>query len=112
MFRGQSGIYKLRELIRILQSNGWEFATIDDYSSSTPSVFMGKAHKRSGNPFDSFHGKRDIELKHMIVDSFISKGIKKYLTHRHVKSIAPKSIQIILSNKEALPTEKKPATLQ
>jgi len=112
MFRGQSGIYKLRELIRILQSNGWEFATIDDYSSSTPSVFMGKAHKRSANPFDSFRSKGNTELKHMIVDRFSSKGIKKYLIKKHMKKAAPKNIQMILSNKETLPTEKKPTTLQ
>jgi len=63
MFRGQSGIYKLRELIHILRSNGWEFATIDDYSSSTPSVFVKKKEKhRQRNPFNSRISDRIIQI--------------------------------------------------
>jgi peptidoglycan/xylan/chitin deacetylase (PgdA/CDA1 family) len=55
MFRGASGISKLRELIRLLKYNGWEFATIDDYSSSTPAVFVKQKQKhRHSHPFDQF----------------------------------------------------------
>jgi len=40
MFRGASGIAQLRSLIRTLKYNGWRFATIDNYSSRTPSVLV------------------------------------------------------------------------
>jgi peptidoglycan/xylan/chitin deacetylase (PgdA/CDA1 family) len=113
MFRGQSGIYKLRELIHILRANGWEFATIDDYSSSTPETFMGKKYIRGGNPFDSLKTEWKIELEHMVSNTFISQGVKKYLQKKIFKKniSAPRqkieAIEILLSKKETLPTEEK-----
>jgi len=116
MFRGQSGIYKLRTLIQILRSNGWEFATIDDYSSTTPDTYMGKTHKRSGNPFDSFRTEWKIELDQMIAGNFVAKGLKQYLASLQVIKNKPTSqpevIQLVLTKKEVLPTERKSLTVQ
>jgi len=47
MFRGRSGIHKLRMLIQLLKYNGWKFATIDGYSQSTPAVFAKESDKKS-----------------------------------------------------------------
>ncbi len=63
MFRGPSGITKLRELIRTLKYNGWEFATIDDYSSSTPAVFVKR--KRNHHPFGQFHSRKQKKVIHI-----------------------------------------------
>jgi len=40
MFRTQSGLQKLRELVQILKADAWKFETISDFSKSTPAVFV------------------------------------------------------------------------
>ena len=42
MFRKDSGMQKLRELIQILKASGWQFETLGSYGSSTPAVFVQK----------------------------------------------------------------------
>jgi len=42
MFRTQSGLQKLRELVQILKADAWEFETISGFSQSTPAVFVRK----------------------------------------------------------------------
>ncbi len=40
MFRTQSGLQQLRELIQILKADAWQFETIDHFTRSTPAVFV------------------------------------------------------------------------
>jgi peptidoglycan/xylan/chitin deacetylase (PgdA/CDA1 family) len=40
MFRSQYNAKQLRTFIQIMKAQGWHFATIDDYSSSTPDVYL------------------------------------------------------------------------
>jgi len=40
MFKGLEGKYELKELISMLKSQGWRFATLSSYTEETPGVFV------------------------------------------------------------------------
>jgi len=62
MFRKESGVLKLRELIQILKAGGWRFETLANYGSSTPAVLV-----RRKNPL------RKIPLRKKVIHIAMSK---------------------------------------
>ncbi|HIP61151.1 MAG TPA: hypothetical protein EYG98_01185 [Sulfurovum sp.] len=80
MFRGNAGANKLRQLIRMLKANGWSFATIDSYTTSTPGIFVkNKAKSNLLSPLDVLKGGLTTKL---------NDAVKRYESKRVTKLIS------------------------